>query len=247
MKRLVSLAASLILGLAGVAVSTPAQAATDTLPDLKMRPPSGFYIENTPNERRLRFTTIIYNAGDGRFEVQMSRPDTATATMTVRQRVWQVEGTSRYVDVPNAYGFYAGDGHNHWHLNNLQEFTIRAYNSDGTTSPTISGKGAKTGFCFFDNTKVNLTLRGAPASPYYTNCGVSSSLSVKEGLSVGWGDKYSATTTYQWIKINGLKDGKYRVQVIADPGNRFLEKTETNNTSSAYIQITGNTVTMLTV
>jgi subtilase family serine protease len=52
---------------------------------------------------------------------------------------------------------------------------------------------------------------------------------------------------YQWIKINGLKDGDYRIQVIADPGNKFLESTETNNTSSNYIRISGNTVTLLAV
>src|SRR5215212_12256151 len=47
----------------------------------------------------------------------------------------------------------------------------------------------------------------APQSPSYTGCGVASSLSIREGLSVGWGDKYGSNLAYQWIKINGLRDG----------------------------------------
>jgi hypothetical protein len=224
--------------------STSSAVAAEQLPDLKMRPPSNFYIQNTTTEKRLRFQTIIWNAGVGKFEVRGSRPNTLTSRMTIKQRVYRTDGTYRSIDVPNTYGFYAGDGHDHWHVFKLQEFTIRPLNADGTSGP-VAGRGAKTGFCFYDNVKWNLTLPGAPQSASYTNCGTKSSLSVREGLSVGWGDRYSASTAYQWIKINGLKDGNYRIQVIADPGNRFLESTETNNTSSTYIRISGNTVTLL--
>jgi Lysyl oxidase len=91
-------------------------------------------------------------------------------------------------------------------------------------------------------------LPGAPSSPHYipgVACGSESSLKVVEGISVGWGDTYGANLGYQWIKINGLADGKYRVQVIADPGNKFLESSNSNNTNSAYIKISGNTVSLV--
>ncbi len=227
----------------------PASAATEKLPDLKMKAPSGFYIEQASNgERRLRFKTVMWNAGAGKFGVRMMRPDTSTPTMTVAQRVYRTDGTFRTVNVPDTYGFYAGDGHDHWHVFKLQEFTIRQVNADGTTDSVIQGRGAKTGFCFTDNTKVNLTLPGAPSAPHYipgVACGSESSLKVVEGISVGWGDTYGANLGYQWIKINGLADGKYRVQVIADPGNKFLESNNSNNTNSAYIKISGNTVSLV--
>jgi hypothetical protein len=226
----------------------PASAATEKLPDLKMKAPSGFYIEQASNgEKRLRFKTVMWNAGAGKFGVRMMRPDTSTPTMTVAQRVYRTDGTFRTVNVPDTYGFYAGDGHDHWHVFKLQEFTIRKVNADGTTDSVIQGRGAKTGFCFTDNTKVDLTLPGAPSSPHYlpgVACGTESSLKVVEGISVGWGDTYGANLAYQWIKINGLADGKYRVQVIADPGNKFLESNDSNNTNSAYIKISGNTVSL---
>ena len=56
-------------------------------------------------------------------------------------------------------------------------------------------------------------------------------------------DTYGANLAYQWIKINGLPDGRYRVHVTADPSNRFVEGNETNNRSFRTIQIRGNTVT----
>jgi len=245
-KRLASLGAALVLGLTGFAVSTPAHAASaERLPDLKMLKPSNFYIQNTGTEKRLRFQTIIHNAGVGKFDVRMSRPDTSTTRMTVKQRIYRADGTYRSIDVPKTYGFYAGDGHNHWHLHRLQRFTIRPVKADGSLG-SVRGLGAKTGFCFFDNTKVNLSLPYAPQRPSYTGCGTASTLKVRMGLSVGWGDKYSATTAYQWIKINGLRDGKYRVYVYADFNNRFLEANETNNKAFVTVRIAGNTVRVLT-
>jgi hypothetical protein len=59
------------------------------------------------------------------------------------------------------------------------------------------------------------------------------------GLSVGWSDKYSASLAYQWIKINGLQDGNYRVRVIADPYNWFLETNDANNSTSTDIRLSG--------
>jgi hypothetical protein len=245
-KRLASLGVALVLGLTGFTVSAPAHSVSvERLPDLRMLKPSNFTIQNTGTEKRLRFQTVIHNAGTGKFGVQLRRPDTSTKRMTVRQRIYRADGTWRNVDVPGTHGFYAGDGHDHWHVYRLQQFTIRRVNADGSLGPVLAG-GAKTGFCFFDNYKVNLGLPNAPQNPHYTTCGDANSLSVLEGLSVGWGDRYSATTAYQWIKINGLKDGKYRIHVTADPSGWFLESNNTNNRAFRTVRITGNTVRVLT-
>jgi hypothetical protein len=251
MRMLARVSSSLASGLLIVAgfTAAPAQAATDLLPDLRMRTPSNFYIENVGGEKRLRFETIVWNGGSGRFDVRMVRPNTSTSRMTVRQRVYRSDGSYYGFDVNGTHGFYAGDGHDHWHVWKLQKFAIRTYNPDGAVTGPEIREGRKTGFCFFDNVRVNASLPGAPSSPQYGNtvCGRRNSTFVNEGLAVGWGDRYSANTAYQWIVINNLPDGKYRVQVIADPKNWFREKVETNNSASAYLQITGNTVKMLTV
>ncbi len=222
--------------------TAPAQAATDVLPDLKARGLSDFRIQVASNgEKRLRFKTRIANQGPGRFEVRVQRPNTSTAQMTVTQRVYNTTGGWRWVPVSGTHGFYAGDGHDHWHVYKLQSFEIRKLNADGTEG-SIAGSGAKTGFCFTDNTVYNLTLPNARQTPYYRSCGTQSSLRVDIGISVGWADTYAASLAYQWIKITGLQDGKYRVRVKTDPQNWFVEARDTNNDTFSDIRITGNTV-----
>jgi hypothetical protein len=229
-------------------VTPTASAATDLLPDLRMQKPSGFVIENAGSEKRLRFDTVVGNHGSGAFHVRGDRPNTSTAKMSLTQRVQRSDGSVRSVPIPlsESHAFWGGDGHNHWHIYRLQEFTIRKVdpNDPGLLGPVV-GRGAKIGFCFFDNTKINLSLPGAPQTPRYTHCGTQTALSVTMGLSVGWGDIYGKWLNFQWIKINGLPDGKYRIHVTADPGNDFLESNETNNRSFTTIRITGNTVSVV--
>jgi hypothetical protein len=166
-----------------------AEAATEQLPDLRMRRLTNFYIQQASNgDKRLRFTTRIANAGPGRFELHGYRPGTSTARMNIRQRIYNTSGTYRRIEIPRSstYMFYAGDGHNHWHVHKLQRFEIRRLDANGKEGE-LKGTGAKTGFCFWDNTTYNLSLPGAPQDPYYTSCGKRGSLNVKMGLSLaGW-------------------------------------------------------------
>jgi Lysyl oxidase len=246
MSRSVAAVAAALIGfsvtLIGLTVNiNDAEAATDRLPDLRMSPLHNFYIQKASNgEKRLRFTTRIANAGPGRFELRGYRPNTSTARMNITQRIYNTSGTYRKIEIPQSstYMFYAGDGHNHWHVHKLQRFEIRPLDANGNEGD-LKGTGAKTGFCFWDNTTYNLSLPGAPQNPYYTSCGKRESVNVKMGLSVGWRDTYSASLAYQWIKINGLNDGNYRVRVIADPKNWFLETNDANNSTSTAIRISG--------
>jgi hypothetical protein len=175
----------------------------------------------------------------------MYRPNTTTAQMKVEQRIFNTSGVYRRVQAPGTKGFYnAGDGHDHWHVFKLQEFSIHRINADGSEGPSV-GSGAKTGFCFLDVVTYNLSLPNAPQTKQYTGCGSRASLNVKAGISVGWADKYSAGLAKQWIKINGLPDGNYRVRVKTDPQDWFAETSNTNNDTSANIRISGSTVTKL--
>ena len=70
-------------------------------------------------------------------------------------------------------------------------------------------------------------------------------LNVMMGLSVGWGDQYSASTNFQWIDITGLPNGRYRLTATADPGHLVKEASYTNNAAWAKIRITDTSITVL--
>ncbi len=100
----------------------PAKAATDSLPDLRMAKLQNLYIQKTTDGRKLlRFDSIVVNVGAGKMEVRGQRPDTSTSTMRVTQRIYNDAGGYRDRSTRGVM-YYAGDGHTHWHLRDLETF-----------------------------------------------------------------------------------------------------------------------------
>jgi Lysyl oxidase len=229
-------AATLMVVLVVVAASKPAGAATDRLPDLGMAKLTNIQIQNTNGHRLLRFDTKIVNIGSGAFEARGSRPDTSTLLMSVNQRIFDDAGGHR--DVPTkAKMYYAGDGHNHWHLRNLETYWLFRLD-DGVNV----GRGAKEGFCFFDNYRF-----GSTADRFYLGCAKDqpNALSVTMGLSRGWADIYHWSLVGQYIDVTNLPDGRYELKALADRNNFFQESNEQNNLTWADVQIAGGTVSVL--
>ena len=225
-----------------LAPAPPAAAAADKLPDLRMKKVTDAYITVTGSGRKLlKFPSVVVNVGAGRFEARGSRASTSDPTMDVRQRIYTTDGRHRSV-ATDAVMRYADDGHNHWHVQNLQRFRLYRI-SDGARV----GSGAKTGFCFWDNTKYDLSLPGAPTSTHYPGCGVRGDLRVRVGLSVGWGDTYPARMSRQHIDITGLRNGDYRLTQTADASNWFAESNNSNNKAITYLRISGTSGTSVTV
>ncbi len=190
-----------------------------------------FKIENTPDGRRLlRFTTIIVNVGAGPFEVQGSRASTSEPAMTGHQCLY--EGSTCTPQSTAVAMGWSGDGHNHWHVIGLEEYEL-----DRLDNGVLVGTGAKTGFCFYDNTRHDLALPGAPASAAYTHCGASSSLSVTMGLSVGWGDTYSWNLAYQWVDITGLAAGGRNTIRSSCPYRVYVDPASVDRLRGATIDV----------
>jgi uncharacterized repeat protein (TIGR01451 family) len=230
------LAAALALAIAlSPSLSPTPVVASSLLPDLAMAPVTDIQIENTADGRRLlRFTSMIVNTGAGRFELSGTRTDSTVTTMSVTQRIWD-SNPRIYTDISTGATMqYAGDGHNHWHVQNLESYEL-----DRADNGVKVGTGAKTGFCFYDTTAYNLGLPGAPQSPVFTNCGIPSDLTIRMGLSVGWGDKYSWYLVGQYIDITGLSAGSYVLKATADASNWFAESNDANNSTFVPVQLTG--------
>jgi hypothetical protein len=222
----------------------PVGAVNDLKPDLRMAPFDMYtapYIERTPDGRRLlHFDSIIVNVGAGAFEVHGSRPSTNTPELTVTQSVFNDAGTAPRSRSTAARMYYSGDGHDHWHVRNLQKYTLSRL-ADGKKVRT----GDKHGFCFWDN-----VWFGSSQGAFYTDgstpraCGqFATDEVVVMGLSRGWGDIYPTSwVPDQYIDITGVTRGKYRLKGVVDPSGWFLEEDNTNNFTWLDIKIQGNTV-----
>lgn len=222
------LATAFVVGLS----SAPA-AEGDLLPDLGMARISDIKIDKTTDGRRLlRYSTEIANVGAGAFELNLHR-DSLGEPMTTKQRIYTASG-SRDVSTSPAL-IFAGDGHNHWHVVDLEKVELTRLDS----SPAVVGTDAKVGFCFLDHLKYR-SLAGQPSRAVYGGCGGPTSLDVRMGLSVGWSDQYSWNLPDQYIDITGLIAGRYRLDVTADAGNWFVESNESNNATWVELQIKGN-------
>jgi hypothetical protein len=227
---------------ASASASPPAEA-NDLLPDLGMLHPRGLEIDNASDGRKLlRFNSIIVNVGAGPFELRGERAAGASTMDTVRQRIFDDAGGSRDVDTP-AIMEYGGDGHNHWHVQNLLDFELQRLDNGSKV-----GTFEKRGFCFFDN-----FLYGSSEPAFYQqrqngtagggSCRPGPSASATHmGLSVGWGDRYGKTLPDQYIDVTGLAAGRYRLIGTADPSGWFVESDNANNVSWVDIQLEGNKV-----
>ena len=232
-------ASSLALAVA-VALPAPVAVAADYLPDLGMAHPSDLRIENSGGRKLLRYTAIVVNVGRGPFEVHGVRADT-TSAMTVTQRISDDSAAGyRDVSVPTAEMFYAGDGHDHWHVRDFETGALVRRDSGAKVAAL-----AKHGFCFADNYRYRLSLPGAPLSPFYTNCGNANSVDITPGISVGWGDRYSSSLAYQYIDITGVPNGHYRLRVSASTALGFRESNSSNNVSWIDLVLLGNTATVV--
>jgi len=186
-----------------------------------------FRIVNVNGRRLLRFTSIMYNVGAGPIEVLARRPS-SSSPWRVQQVIDNDAGGERRLDT-DATLRYAGDGHNHWHVERMMVYHL--WSGRGTRADR------KVGFCFFDTTRWAPSLPRSPSSAYYREswCGGRTALTSRTGISVGWADTYKWSLPYQWIDITGLPGGTYTVRAMSDPNDWFLETDETDGCGWARV------------
>nr|MBA3779932.1 hypothetical protein [Chloroflexota bacterium] len=133
----------LVLALGAMAPAGAGAIHDDRLPDLRMLTPREFHTQTYAGQRRLRFSTIMVNVGQGPFEVRGRRSSTSSSLMSIRQRIYTDSGIrDRLTD---AVMKYTGDGHDHWHVQRIARYELLRPGNKPLPS-------AKIGFCFFDTT-----------------------------------------------------------------------------------------------
>jgi hypothetical protein len=200
--------------------------ASGLLPDLYMDPPHDMQIAETPGGLlKLRFGTIVWNVGDGPLEVR-ARDRSGNAMTDVDQIVHRSNGTKR-ARPSTASVFYSGDGHDHWHIGRFVVVTLGRIPGAPPTDPPIRRNLRKIGFCLVDSFRApagELRPPNSPAQGQYFSCGFQESTNIRMGISVGYGDIYTAFTAHQSVDVTSVPAGSYRLCVTVNANQAWREK-----------------------
>ena len=207
-------------------------------PDLVAKPPTDLYFsreilaDGVPHHL-LRFTTIAWNPGDGRLELEGSpNPANQLASDVLFQNIYDATTGGRQVEQRRVgSNLVYHPNHFHYHLDGFAAYQLLQRDADGDYLPTRH-VGAKMSSCVLDSLRVEKT---GPTQAGYPGCE-----NTRQGMSVGWGDSYHAALPDQWIDLgaNPLPDGDYAVRYTVDPDNKIAEGgREDNNVAAAPFSV----------
>jgi lysyl oxidase len=236
LRLLPAVAAVAALVPAAFALGGPAPEANPLLPDLDQETPSGLVLTKARGGWRLGFDSAVRNIGAGPLIIEGARPEPGVETMSADQVVVN-EGSPRSV-VPGVgeLRYVRSPDHRHWHLLGFDRYELRRAGSGETV---VADR--KTGFCLGDRYPVRtLPLVGKPRDPVYrSRCGLDQPdrLGILEGISVGYGDDYTANLEGQYLPLKGLRPGRYVLVHTANADRRIVESSYENNASSVLLRL----------
>jgi hypothetical protein len=157
--------------------------------------------------------------------------------MDVRQLVRRSDGTVRVRLARAELRYVRSETHAHWHLLDFMRYELRRA-SDGT--PVQPDE--KTGFCLGDRyeTDRHTRLENEPAQPVWTEeCGRGQPglLTVREGISPGYGDDYVPALEGQYVDVTQVPAGRYVLVHRANPERALEESDYANNAASVLVQL----------
>ena len=107
----------------------------------------------------------------------------------------------------------------------------------------VAVRSRKEAFCLANTDAIDYTVPGANWRPYDTDletaCGYYRSLAVREVLDAGSGDTYLQWRAGQSFRLANLPNGKYFIEVAANPKGNLFEADSTNNVSYRPVWIGG--------
>lgn len=219
-----------MLGIAVVTSTGTSYAVSDRLPNITPLPASDLAVAQSSGKTYLRFSTTTWNNGTGPLEIIGGTKDKRAGKQHVIQRIYNDAGGYRDVQ---AGVFTYHKNHRHTHFDNYATYILQPVADNGASDRTSQ----KTSFCIMDTDHIDPALSGSPANAAYSFCNPS-----VQGMSVGWGDKYSYGLDGQAVDITGLPDGDYTLTITVDPLNRITESNDSDNVSTIVVRKAGNSV-----
>ena len=234
--------AILVLALIGgfaLASSTTASSGEDLLPDLDQAVPRDLEVQRVKTgdgtRYRLGFESAVMNLGDGPLIVDGTR--TSGEKMRADQVIKSSDEDSRVRRDVGRLRFTRSEDHRHWHLLGFDRYELRLPDDGSLVTPD-----RKTGFCLGDRYDAvpGSTPPGGPDQAFYnTSCGLSQPKlrSLREGISVGYGDDYRAQLEGQFLDVTKVPAGRYLLVHRANQRRRLEETSYENNDASVLFEL----------
>jgi hypothetical protein len=211
------------------------------LPNLLVLPAEELGIGGRGDERVLRFASVLANEGVGPLQVAPVRAEACPPWQRyVEQRVFVDENGNgafhsdrdrRTVGLPGGCMLFH-PRHEHWHFDSTATYALTAAD-DGT--PIVARD--KVSFCLRDSEP--LWEASARHRRTYKEC----ARNRRQGISVGWADRYDASLAGQRLPLPpGFADGRYCLRLEVDPFDLLSELNEADNGSAVVIDIRGRSV-----
>src|SRR3989344_190019 len=204
------------------------------LPDLVPLSAEEIQYDTLNGRKILRFTSVFLNQGGGFLEVAAKPLTLSTdALKEVFQRIVNSNGTERL----RLTGYFLWHAmHGHYHLTDVMSYMLESVDSKGTV---IIARD-KVSFCLRDDRIENSTVSAAARA--FSTC-----TNTRQGVSVGWADVYGYSLPDQYLDMQSLIPGTYRLILIANPKELILENRLDNNRSFviAYMDPANNVFDIL--
>jgi hypothetical protein len=217
----------------------PNPAVVELLPDLEQRPPTDLSVKSVVRGGRrhflLGFDSATDNVGLGPVVISARRSSPRVPFMQASQIV-RVEGRSRrtYPGVGVLRYVYSAT-HSHWHVMGFQRYELR------TLDGAVLRRDRKSGFCLADHwAHAPGRFLDEPRGPVfkgYCERGRPRALTVYQGTSVGYTDRYPSHFHGQNLDLSGIAAGTYVLVHRANRSLRLHELRYENNAASVRIRI----------
>ena len=231
-----TVAALMLTVVALAAANGPGAAGHQKLPDLDQEVPSDLEITVAGTAEhpvyRLGFRSAVRNVGRGPLLITGRR---SGPTMTADQVIERTGAPRSVVGGVGKLRYVVSPDHRHWHLLRFDRYELRR--AGGRTSLVAD---RKTGFCLGDRYAMPRNLRAAPPKPVHTSrCGLGDPrlAGIQEGISVGYGDDYAATLEGQYLKLTGLRSGRYVLVHRVNANRRLRELRYGNDAASLLLDL----------
>lgn len=195
-------------------------------------------------QRCLRFSLGPANYGDGPLELFYEQLEGVGQRGTIYQTIHYSDGSTSERE---AGEFEYHTTHGHFHHAGFGSLVLFRVKDPKSGEMVRAGEGPKQGFCMapylivdwrsFDNDKAY----SAEADCLETTPATGSHM----GLDKGWADIYEWYLSGNYVDFGKNTDGLYVVRSMTDAGRDILETNENDNWSYAYIEVSGNNITVL--